>query len=188
MNVITQQVERVSSSPEMLLCTNYSCKQALVFDDTLFTTTSTPDNDSSLSSSSPGRDTIYLEIALNRQDAAWIITSAVIIFNMQTLRDVAQKSNRSWMSVYKELITHENVHRSFNQLDSAVRAEVISQASSYFQRMLDHFDDLSADQKRLFEDLAKNLGMTVSQLRGLKNFTHREANEMVEDVFGVLPC
>lgn len=118
-------------------------------------------------------------------ELAYVSPDGQIFFNMSTLRSYAQSQGRHWISIYKELITHENVHRSFNQLPLSVRSNVIRSLGEYFGRMRTFRSQLTGDQVRLFNELAKNLGLTPDQLM-TRTFDTAVADEMLATYFGLV--
>ena len=73
----TAVLERPDSHKDMLaLCTNHSCHQAILYDNVSTLTT--------LVNGSVVIGQEVVKVAMSGRDASWILTSAVIIFTMQT--------------------------------------------------------------------------------------------------------
>ncbi|MGE3278947.1 MAG: hypothetical protein AB7J40_04105 [Candidatus Altimarinota bacterium] len=94
-------------------------------------------------------------------ELAFVSLDGRIIFNLDGIQRYMEVTGRSFGSIARELITHENVHRTFNQLPVEIRERVKTEVSAYFDGLRNRQQPLTVEERKLLVELAKNLGVVV---------------------------
>ncbi len=128
-------------------------------------------------------------------ELAFVKKDGTIIFNIEGIRSYREfHPERSWVSIYRELLTHENVHRTFNQLSAEKRALVISKLSDGYSALKKTLlRNLDPNARTFLEALAANLGVTVAAGQDPVEALFKEhpemnaevADEMIATYFGL---
>lgn len=93
--------------------------------------------------------------------------------------------NREIVKLYRELIRHENIHRTFNILSNSPEfSGVLAALTTYVKNLGDFSDQLKPDQQGLLNETAKNLGMAPSELSSrIRNGDNAFIKTVMDEMF-----